>query len=300
MIIHNLIENLRKPIEPKKINLIIDGGAFKGGYIHGALLYLKELERQRFITIEKISGTSIGAIFGVMYLTDKLEEFDRLYHIIRLRFNSSLKLNTFYKMFENDIVNNTKDICNILTNKLYINYFDIEKKNEVVVSVYKSEKDILKYIQNTSYIPIFTDGKLCYNNSIDGIVPYLFYDRDISDPKNLIINLHDIGTYKQMINTKNEKNCEHRRLTGILEIHHFFLHNEKSKMCSYIEDWKPRDFIVYRMKAIIRLIIGYFIYFTITINKYIPMFIKDNIFFIKVLHNVRQLFLDYFIYYIIN
>ena len=126
MIIQNLIENLKKPSEPKKINLIIDGGAFKGGYIHGALLYLKELERQKFITIEKISGTSVGAIFGVMYLTDKLEEFDRLYNLIRLIFNNSLELNPFYKMFENDIVNNTKDICNILTNKLYINYFDIK------------------------------------------------------------------------------------------------------------------------------------------------------------------------------
>ena len=300
MIIQNLIENLKKPPEPKKINLIIDGGAFKGGYIHGALLYLKELERQKFITVEKISGTSVGAIFGVMYLTDKLEEFDRLYNLIRLIFNNSLELNPFYKMFENDIVNNTKDICNILTNKLYINYFDIKKKKEVVVSVYKSNKDILKYIKNTSYIPIFTDGNLCYDKNIDGIVPYLFYDRDICDPKNLIINLHDIGTYKQMVNTQHEKNCENRRLIGILETHHFFFHNETSKMCSYIEHWKPRDFIVYRIKAIIRLIIGYLIHFTITINKYIPMFIKDNIFFIKVVYNIRQLFLDYFIYYFVN
>lgn len=300
MVIQNLIENLKKPSEPKKINLIIDGGAFKIGYIYGALLYLKELENQKFITIEKISGTSAGAILGILYLINRLDEYNKLYKTLRNIFQNSLEFQTFFDIFIKEILEKEKNICEVLNNKIYINYFDINNKKEIIKSTYKSKEDILKCIKNTSYIPIFTNGNLSNCNNIDGVIPHLFYDRDISNPKNLMLNLHNVGSYKQIVNTKNETNCENRRLMGILEIHHFFFHNEKSKMCSYIENWTPKDFLIYRTRATVRLVIGYVIFFIITINNYMPIIIKNNIFFIKIVQNFRQLFLDYFIYFIIN
>ena len=47
-IIKSLILNLEKPETPQEVDLIIDGGGFKGSYILGNLLYLKEMEKQGF------------------------------------------------------------------------------------------------------------------------------------------------------------------------------------------------------------------------------------------------------------
>ena len=43
-LLNNLIKNVdKKPV--KNIDLILDSGGFKGVYLYGALLYLKEIEK---------------------------------------------------------------------------------------------------------------------------------------------------------------------------------------------------------------------------------------------------------------
>ena len=39
----------------------------------GSLYYIKELEEQNKITIERVSGCSIGAFLGAMYLLNRLD-----------------------------------------------------------------------------------------------------------------------------------------------------------------------------------------------------------------------------------
>ena len=39
--INYLLENIDKPSKPLEISIVLDGGAFNGGYLYGALLYLK-------------------------------------------------------------------------------------------------------------------------------------------------------------------------------------------------------------------------------------------------------------------
>lgn len=300
MVIKSLIENLEKPNKPKKINLIIDGGAFKGGYIYGALLYLKELENAKHIEIDKISGTSIGAIMGILYLTDQLHIYNELYSIIKKNFKSSLGLQSFYDNFEREIIDKNDNICELLNEKLYLNFFNVKDKKEILVKNYSSKEEIIEFIKNTSYIPFLTDGHLTNNNCIDGVAPHLFYDREISNPKNLMLNLHGVGTFKQYINTKNEKNCEDRKISGILDTHHFFFHGEKTKICSYLEDWHIFDFCIYRFKITIRLFIAYLVFIFILIKEYTPDKIKDNILVNKTMYNISQLFIDGFIYFILN
>ena len=300
MVIKSLIENLEKPNKPKKINLIIDGGAFKGGYIYGALLYLKELEQNNYITIEKISGTSIGAIMGILYLTDQLEIYHELYCIVKHSFNNSLGLQSFYENFEREVFQKNKHIFEKLNNKLYINYYNIQEKKEILKFLFNSNEDVLESIKNTSYIPFLTDGDLTNNDNIDGFAPHLFYDREISNPKNLILNLHGVGTLKQYINTKNEKNCEDRKLSGILDVHHFFFHGEKTIMCSYLEKWKMIDYFIYRSKIMLRFFIAYLVFIFIFIKNHTPQSIKNNILVNQYLYNISQLFIDGFIYYILN
>ena len=67
------VSNINIKNIPKNINLILDGGAFNGGSIVGNLLILKQLEKQGHIKIQKISGCSIGALLGLLFIIDKLK-----------------------------------------------------------------------------------------------------------------------------------------------------------------------------------------------------------------------------------
>ena len=62
--INKLIENIPNQ-SYGEINVIMDGGAFSGSYILGALHYLKIMEKRKSIKIDKLSGTSIGSILCI-------------------------------------------------------------------------------------------------------------------------------------------------------------------------------------------------------------------------------------------
>ena len=46
--IHQLLENIKSGV-PKELDIVIDGGAFNGFYTLGALMYLKEMEKKRYV-----------------------------------------------------------------------------------------------------------------------------------------------------------------------------------------------------------------------------------------------------------
>ena len=52
-LMENLPENIKNRKKPLKIDLVLSGGAFNGSYILGALYFLKELEREKYIIIKK-------------------------------------------------------------------------------------------------------------------------------------------------------------------------------------------------------------------------------------------------------
>ena len=70
--VDTLIENINKPSKPNNINIILDGGGFNGSYHHGVLIYFNQLEKKHYVKINKISGCSIGSVFGMLYLLDLL------------------------------------------------------------------------------------------------------------------------------------------------------------------------------------------------------------------------------------
>ena len=61
--VNKFIENL--PDDSKKlqrIDLVLDGGIFNGSYLIGALYFLREMEKRKYVTIERISGCSVGCL----------------------------------------------------------------------------------------------------------------------------------------------------------------------------------------------------------------------------------------------
>ena len=120
--INNLIENLDKS-KQLKIDLVLDSGGFKGVYLYGALLYLKELEKKKYIIIDRISGSSIGAILGTFYILDKLDLFYKNYIKIRSKFKEDLNLNYINTVISNIIDNCDEDDYKLFNNRLFINYY---------------------------------------------------------------------------------------------------------------------------------------------------------------------------------
>jgi predicted acylesterase/phospholipase RssA len=105
-----LPNNLKNANKPLKIDLILEGGAFNGSYLIGALYFLKKLEKNNIIEIKRISGASIGSFVGLLYFIDKLDVVEELYDILLNDFKKKLHLNII------DIANN-----NFKSNYLYQN-----------------------------------------------------------------------------------------------------------------------------------------------------------------------------------
>ena len=71
-LIQNLIDNHPKTNETENMDLVLESGAANGGFHVGCLLYIKSLEKKKIIKIDRISGSSIGAIAGFYYLINSL------------------------------------------------------------------------------------------------------------------------------------------------------------------------------------------------------------------------------------
>ena len=293
--INNLVENLDKS-EQLKIDLVLDSGGFKGVYLYGALLYLKELEKKKYIIINRISGSSIGAILGTFYILDKLDLFYKNYIKIRIKFKEDLNLNYINTVIFNIIDNCDETDYKLLNNRLFINYYNIETKKEYIINTYNNNNDIIEYLKCTSYIPIITDGNLCYNNKVDGNKPYLFNNNgNTSETKILYLSLTTIGKLHDYFNTINDINPCNRIMKGIIDIHDFFLYKKPTKMCSYVNKWSITDFTLYRVKEFIWIYILYSITLFDYFYKNIPLPIKNNIFFNQINNIIYKLVKDIYI-----
>lgn len=71
--VNSLIENINSNNIPKNIDLVLDSGAFNGIYMLGGLIYLRQMKNQNKININRISGSSIGSILGLLFIVDKLD-----------------------------------------------------------------------------------------------------------------------------------------------------------------------------------------------------------------------------------
>ena len=106
-LVNELVKNLPSFNNTEEINLILDQGAFCGLYLFGILIYIKKLESLKRIKINKISGASIGSIFAVLYVIDKLDLTESIYDKMRCcwKDNCNLKLwkDILFSIVENSL-----------------------------------------------------------------------------------------------------------------------------------------------------------------------------------------------------
>lgn len=293
--VNKLIENLPEESKKKqKIDIVLDGGLFNGSYLVGALHFIKEMERKKYIEVDNISGCSIGSIIGLLYFSDSLDLMPKLYDIVNNYFKDTHNLNII-KSLKNILHENIdNNICTKINGKLFICYNDIKNNKKIVKKTYKNVDELFDTIIKSCYIPFLIDGNLVYKNKyVDGITPYIFKKR--CDKKILYMELVTLDKLSNMINIKNERNNFHRILNGLLDVHNFFIKKSNTYMCSYVNDWNIIDRVKHKLKYFVEIAIIYIFIFFKYLDQNIFVEIKDNIFtkiLSKIISDIFNIFLE--------
>ena len=264
--VNKLINTINHPQKIVEIDLVLSGGVFNGSYILGALYYLKNLEKNKIIIIRRISSTSVGSILGLLYLIEKLDLFNDFYNTI---FNQLKKRKNLSQLLDLKNILNDKlpdDICQLLNNRYYLCYNNIKLCKKNIKSNFENKDQLIDYIIRSCYVPYLIDYNPCYKNKfMDGMLPYFFkkkHNRQI-----LYINVFTPDKLYYVINVKNESNNLHRILSGVNDVHMFFLKNENTLMCSYIDRWFIYDYTIYYLSYIVECMILHLLYWTNSINN---------------------------------
>mgnify|MGYP001157188184 CR=1 FL=1 len=255
--IRNLIKNINiKQI--KKLNIVLEGGALNGGYLLGIVLFIKELEHQKKLKVNKISGTSIGALVGLTYFLNKLNLSQTIIKTTRLCLKKKKNLSCLRDIIEKITDNITTKQLKLLTNRFYVTYFDITLNKQIIQYKYDTKEQLINTIFKACYLPFVIDGNHSYtekNNSfVDGGMPFLFTPSKNKKHRVLYLCITPISKVRNIISFRKDNNLQGRILEGVLDIYYFFLYNVNTKYCSYIDNWKPLDFCTYRLKQLVLLI----------------------------------------------
>ena len=293
--VNKLIENLPSEAKVfKKIDLVLDGGVFNGSYLVGALYFLKEMERRNYIEIDRISGCSIGSVVGFLYYINSLDLMPKLYEIVNYEFKQNFTLKMIKNLKQHLKNRIPDDIISKVNGKLFICYNNIKNGKKKVKSYYKNVDDIFDAIVKSSFIPFLIDNNMMYKKKyIDGINAHIF--KKENNKKILHMELFSFDKCTLAINIKNEKTNFHRIMSGLLDIHSFFIKNSSTHMCSYVEDWHIINKFNYGIKLLFEKIIIYVLYLINYFKKYFPKDIKDNILFkiiSKVIFDIFSLVLE--------
>lgn len=289
------MRNLKRPLYTETIHLICDSGAFNGGYLYGILLYIRRLERDKFISVGKISGSSIGAVMAVAYATHKLEEVYNIYAAVKDVFKDNFSLNGWIEIIHTFILTLDEDACTHLTDKIFINYFNITTFTEVVQSKFSSNEDLENALIYSSFIPYMINGSLALNNFIDAGKPHIFPERTIDDTRILFIKLTQFGKLKKMMHVKCENNISERMIEGILDFHMFYKCGTSTTLCSWVNNWSMYEYICYRTRQIITFVIFMIMFILNKIHFRIPNSIKTHYLYSSIKELSYNIYTDLFV-----
>jgi hypothetical protein len=295
--INTLIENIPEKNLPPEIDLVLDGGAFNGVYMLGGLFYIKELESREKLKIKRVSGCSIGAILGILFLLNKMdisiEICNSSYKYLR-RHQDLKKVVVLFKKILNDVVKD--EDLGLINNRFYLTYFDTIKGKQIIKKRYKSKSELIDNIIKSLYVPYLIDRKPTDDDGcIDGAFPYMFKSRE-NKRKVLFLNLQSFDKIKKMIFIKNEKNIYPRLLEGLMDTHRFFETSKSNNMCSYVNDWNIIDILFFRLREIIYVILFYIFRVGLHIDNLLPDSWKKDTFILQHISVFKYIWRDIMIY----
>jgi hypothetical protein len=285
-LIENLPDDLKNSKTPLRIDLVLDGGIFNGSYLVGALCFLKEMEKRNYIIIERISGCSIGSVVAFLYFIDELDSMPQLYNIVKNEFKEKYRLPTIKEIKQHLQGKIPDNICEKVNGKLYICYNNIKKGSKTIKSQYKNVDEIMNTIIKSCFIPYLIDNEILYEGKyIDGINPYIFPQEP--NKKILFLDLFGYDKIGNLLNVKNEKTNYHRILSGLLDIHNFYIKQTNTQMCSYVNDWSFVNMSFNYIKLLIEKMLIYITYFLIYVKSKIPSTFETTVLY-KILSKITH------------
>jgi hypothetical protein len=283
-----LILNIDHSKLKKEINLVFDGGAFNGGFAAGVAMYIKTLENNKIIKINKISGCSIGSAIALWYICGCNENAIIFFEKTTTSFKDTMDLRA-YQTNIREFVNflfPSGDVS-ALKNKLYINFYDTYKHKQKIVSNFKSVEHLTDCILQSSHIPYIIDGTARYNERyIDGIIPHIF-----KDGETIFIKLLTLDKCTRSMVVKCETNIHYRLISGVADANSFFT-TGSSDMCSYVSQWSYFNILQIRSREIIIIFIISIIEWFILIKNNLPKSVKKSLLYNGCINSVKGLCCD--------
>uniref|UniRef100_A0A6C0E490 PNPLA domain-containing protein n=1 Tax=viral metagenome TaxID=1070528 RepID=A0A6C0E490_9ZZZZ len=276
----NDVDNLQSTSDPIQIDLILEGGVFNGSYLVGALYFLREMENRKYIKINRISGCSIGSVLAFLYLINGLDSSADLYDKVykKIKQTNTLECVKDLKTMLHDLIDKKEDICKIVNNRLFITYHNLSKQTKPVKSVFRDIDDIIDTIIRSCFVPLLIDGNLTYKKKyIDGIIPFVFEpNTDHGLNKILYLNICGYDRFTHIFNVKNESSNFHRMMTGVLDVHDFYIKQQNNNMCSYVDEFSIKHNITYAIKRTLEKIIVFFINILVYLQGIVPAYCYDT------------------------
>jgi hypothetical protein len=289
-----LPDDLKNTTTPLRLDLVLDGGIFNGSYLVGALCFLKEMEKRKYIIVERISGSSIGSIVAFLYFIDALDMMPQLYDIVKADFKNGYNLPSVKEIKKHLSSRIPEDICEKINGKLYISYNNVRKCKKNIKSQYKDVDEIMNTLIKSSFVPYLIDGNLLYDNKyIDGMNPYIF--NKVPDKKILYLDLFGFDKIGNLLNVKNEKTNYHRILSGLLDIHNFYIKQSNTQMCSYVNDWSVNNKTFNYLKILFEKFTMLFMYFFIYLKNLIHYDFENTLIYkiiSKIVYDIFIIFLE--------
>lgn len=271
---------------------MLDGGAFSGSYILGTLYYLKELELQKKIVIDKLSGCSVGSIMCILYKLNRLDISFDMYDKLRTNFKQNGNLYIIHELLKELQTYMPEDFYKQCNDTIYLNYYDISTKTSILKNHFETNDEIIETIYKSSYVPFITGENAFYQTKfLDGFLPHIFQNENT-----LFINL--FSNYKSIVGIfyiKNEINNIQRTIDGILEIHNFFISQKPTNMCHYINNMSITQNILFYIRSLFTYVIIFILYFFYHFNHKYSHYYSQYILFIDIFNKSLKEFIYTFI-----
>lgn len=259
--IKELLKNL--PKRKYKLDVVIEGGAFNGSYVLGILLFLREMEKAGIVTINKMSGCSVGGLLCFKYLINDLKDSLNEYSVLRNSFYKEQNFNILNESIEKNMIKlSNSQFENLKKDKLFLTFH--RNQRQIIKSEYENKEDLKKSLQKTAHLPYLIDGSCYFKDKgglfLDGLLPHIFKNR-VESINNYILYIspNSISRLKNIIVTKNEVSVYGRVSEGILDAYSFFKNEKESEMCSFVNKWSISNFIFLRVKHLVILIFLYLV-----------------------------------------
>jgi hypothetical protein len=292
--INNLPEHLLNIKTPMKLDVVLEGGLFNGSFHAGALFFLKEMENRNIVKVERISGVSIGSLMAFLYFSNNLSIISDFYHLIYTTFKKTHNLKIIKQLKKILHGKLSENICKVVDKRLYISYYNVTTGKKHIKKTYKTVDVLINTIVKSCFVPYLIDGNMLYENKyVDGINPHIF--KNEQDKKIMYVDLFGYDKLFHFLNIKNEKSNEPRMLVGLLDAHNFFIKQQNTSMCSYVDNWNIMHKFSYCIKMLFEKVCVFVIITVAHIKQMLPLNVGSYIIskiLLKIFPDVLVLLLD--------